>query len=438
MKLWKLMLVLALTLVAVLALASCGSCEHPAYDEAITTRPTCTEEGVKTFTCTECGDTYTEPIPVIAHDYAEKATAATCTEPMIMTRTCKVCNHVETEELAPAKGHSYDEVVTYPTCTTGGFTTYTCSCGDTYTGDETPASGVHNYKSTVVALTAEQAALNPDAIGIEALKCEGCGDTQTTENAVLVHMDFDTMPENVDTYEGSDLYKTMAANEKSATHLEKPDVKAALIYLDSQAHTDIWTANCWGVSMKGDGALTMGSLPSYFVQDFFPGYKSAPILNFTMSFDLIINDSPIGYSKEKQQNRQIFFAIQDEKLYNNVSFALALNNVDLDEAVDEVTVCELYVQSYNEGPLKVDEATGYKITIGKKYSYKIEFTGENDVFMATIFIKAEGEAEYTKVGSYEYVPHTRANRRSCISFGLSSQGAGNILDNYMTTVALAK
>lgn len=40
------------------------------YTETVTTPATCTTEGVKTYTC-ECGDTYTEAIPVIAHSYMD-------------------------------------------------------------------------------------------------------------------------------------------------------------------------------------------------------------------------------------------------------------------------------------------------------------------------------------------------------------------------------
>lgn len=39
------------------------------YTESITTLPTCTQIGVKTHTCTECGDAYTESIPALGHDY---------------------------------------------------------------------------------------------------------------------------------------------------------------------------------------------------------------------------------------------------------------------------------------------------------------------------------------------------------------------------------
>ena len=37
----------------------------------VTTQPTCTEEGLATYTCSKCGDSYTEAIPVLDHDYVD-------------------------------------------------------------------------------------------------------------------------------------------------------------------------------------------------------------------------------------------------------------------------------------------------------------------------------------------------------------------------------
>ena len=44
------------------------ACDHE-YTEEVTTPATCTEEGVKTFTCGKCGDSYTEAIPATGHNY---------------------------------------------------------------------------------------------------------------------------------------------------------------------------------------------------------------------------------------------------------------------------------------------------------------------------------------------------------------------------------
>ncbi len=43
------------------------STEHEWNDGVITTAPTCTTAGVKTYTCTTCGETYTESVPATGH-----------------------------------------------------------------------------------------------------------------------------------------------------------------------------------------------------------------------------------------------------------------------------------------------------------------------------------------------------------------------------------
>ena len=109
------------------------------YAEKVTAEATCTAAGTKTFTC-ECGDSYTEAIPVLAHSYNGKVTkAATCTQKGSKTYTCS-CGKTYTEELK-ATGHKHTVTASKKaTCTEDGYATYTCSCGDSYTNNE-KASG---------------------------------------------------------------------------------------------------------------------------------------------------------------------------------------------------------------------------------------------------------------------------------------------------------
>ena len=88
---------------------------HSWDNGVVTTPPTEETEGVKTYTCTVCSATKTEPIPVLGHV------------------------------------HSYSSVVTAPTCTEQGYTTYTCSCGDSYRENIVPALG-HDATDWIVDL----------------------------------------------------------------------------------------------------------------------------------------------------------------------------------------------------------------------------------------------------------------------------------------------
>ena len=140
--------------------------------EAVVTAPTCTEGGYTTYTCTICGDSYKDNyVDALGHSYtSEVTTAATCTVAGVKTYTCSACGDRYTEEIA-ATGHAHEAVVTAPTCTEAGYTTYTCACGDTYTADEVAALG-HSYESVVTAPTCATA-------GYTTHTCSVCGDSYT-------------------------------------------------------------------------------------------------------------------------------------------------------------------------------------------------------------------------------------------------------------------
>ena len=60
------------------------------YEGVVTTEPTCTEEGEKTFTCGLCGDSYTEEIEATGHKWDAGKVTTTATEKRdgVITYTC--------------------------------------------------------------------------------------------------------------------------------------------------------------------------------------------------------------------------------------------------------------------------------------------------------------------------------------------------------------
>ena len=440
MKLWKLTLVAALVLVAVLALASCG-CEH-VYDEAITIKPTCTAEGEKTFTCSLCGEVYTEPVAATGHTYTDEVVAPTCTEEGYTLHTC-ACGDTYKDNTVAALGHENTSVVTAPTCSAEGYTTYTCGiCGNVETGDVTAKDpGAHVWGTVIAELTAEQAAANPDAIGVTVEGCTVCGakneNSTAEQKAVLINLDFETAPD-IATYKGSDMYTTAynAAVDKG----KGDDVLGLLAYLDSQTHLDVFNASSYGGAIA-DGKMVVDNV-LYYAVPFRLAYQTPAYPAFTIMFDLVINKDPAGYSNAKNPDAlPMFFSLHDEKLYNNKSFALALNRADVDtDFTDDVHIYELYVESYsnNSTHAVLSQPTGYYITIGKEYSYKLDFTTTDGVYMVNVSIKETGAAEYTSVGSFEYKPYTQ-NRESVIGFSQGKAMAqGNVYDNFKLLVDLAK
>ena len=160
---------------------------HSYDDGVVTTEPTCTQPGVKTFTCSGCNGTYTEEVAALGHSYGDGVvtTEPTCTQPGVKTFTCVRGDDSYTEEVA-ALGHSYGDgvVTTEPTCTQPGVKTFTCVRGDDSYTEEIPAKG-HEYTETVVAPT-----LTSD--GYTLHECKNC-DYSFRDN-IVPKLELKTLP----------------------------------------------------------------------------------------------------------------------------------------------------------------------------------------------------------------------------------------------------
>ena len=147
--------------------------------------PTCTETGLTAGThCSVCEKVLSgrEEIPVLGHDWDEgsETKAPTCTEKGVRTFTCKHdSSHTRTEEI-PANGHSWEEDYTVdidPTCAREGSKSIHCSVCDAIKEGSTqtiPETNVHKY--------GEWKTTKPATLHSEGLKehvCSVCGDTET-------------------------------------------------------------------------------------------------------------------------------------------------------------------------------------------------------------------------------------------------------------------
>ncbi len=148
---------------------TCGCTSHTYGSAVITKQPTCTSEGTKTKTCTQCGATVTETIAKLSHSYTTTVVAPTCTTNGYTLHKCSVCGTSYKDSTTKATGHSYgNSVVTkQPTCTSEGTAIKTCTkCNATVT--ETIAKTSHKYANTVVAPTCT-------TNGYTLHKCSVCG-----------------------------------------------------------------------------------------------------------------------------------------------------------------------------------------------------------------------------------------------------------------------
>lgn len=125
-----------------------GACQH-SYTAEETTPATCTDPGVRTFTCSKCGNQYVEQIPALGHDWLASEvvddayslpkgtscpdcggtnfTQALDKNTGIYSLTCSDCQTTWTAEANVTYGH----------------TRYTCSrCGESYEDSNNPDRGL--------------------------------------------------------------------------------------------------------------------------------------------------------------------------------------------------------------------------------------------------------------------------------------------------------
>lgn len=200
--------------------------QHTWNEGVVTKEPTCTELGVRTFTCTVCHNTRTEDIEAPGHEYGEwvidrdatcieegskhrdcirsdatqtesipatgqhqwkllSTTAATCGQDGTVTYKCAVCGDTKTETLNATGQHSYGAgvVTKAATCAEPGIMTYTCVvCNDSYTESIPVDKSTHKWDAGVV--TKEPTCT---ADGVRTFTCSVCGDTRTEAIKALGH-----------------------------------------------------------------------------------------------------------------------------------------------------------------------------------------------------------------------------------------------------------
>ena len=145
-------LIVVLSVITAFALAGCedkDGCTHVWNDGEITTAATCTQDGVKTFTCTLCGETRTEVVGSSGHVASETFVN---TDPEGHYHVCSVCGEKTDDIQAHAfedgevikqpssgevAGHVFDQevadqkyLVSEATCTAKAVYYKSCACGE--------------------------------------------------------------------------------------------------------------------------------------------------------------------------------------------------------------------------------------------------------------------------------------------------------------------
>lgn len=157
---------------------------HTYNEGVVTTAPTCTEKGVKTFTCA-CGDSYTEEVAALGHtEKTIAAVPATCqTTGWTEGKECSVCDVVLVAPVATEKAdHNAVEFgAKAATCTTAGVKAGTkCKdCGALLTETEI----IEAFGHTEVIIPGEEATCGKEG-KTEGKKCSVCNEVLVAQTTI--------------------------------------------------------------------------------------------------------------------------------------------------------------------------------------------------------------------------------------------------------------
>ena len=197
---------------------SVHDCENHWDTGKVTKKPTCTEPGEKTFTCSICKSTKKESVPATGHAYASTWTTdrpATCEKAGTESRHCQNENCTATTEQRSiaALGHNWKDngdetatctrngckaththewdsgtITTEPTCTAPGERTYHCTYEENGSCTGTKTEVVKKLGHRYILIKRESPTCEND--GVLHYKCSRCSKTitkQDTKNPALGH-----------------------------------------------------------------------------------------------------------------------------------------------------------------------------------------------------------------------------------------------------------
>ena len=187
----------------------------------VTKKPTCTDSGEKTFTCSICKSTKKESVPATGHNYASAWTtdiAATCEKTGTESRHCQNenCTATTDQRSIAALGHNWEdnkdgtatctrngcgkkhthkwdsgEITTKPTCTAKGEKTYHCTYEENGICTGTKTKPVKALDHKYVLTEAETEAPTCENDGVLHYRCERCSETKTAKDTAHLALGHD-------------------------------------------------------------------------------------------------------------------------------------------------------------------------------------------------------------------------------------------------------
>lgn len=229
------------------------------YTSEITKSATCVEEGIETFTCINCDDSFTTVIPRTEHVAGKSEEVvikeASCVETGLkeVTSYCKECNEkISTEQIViSALSHDYVVVDSKDaTCLEEGYKNYKCSrCGEEYT-ETISNTNNHSYQLT------DEIAATCTMEGVREYICTLCNDIKTETIAAKGH-DYKTAITKATTSKnGSSVTKcSVCGNIKANTSIAYPKA----VSLSASSYTYDGKAKKPTITVKDSAGKTIGS-----------------------------------------------------------------------------------------------------------------------------------------------------------------------------------
>ena len=458
---------------------------HTLDNGVVTLDPTCTAEGSKLYSCSNCDYTATEIVAALGHnmvhedaqlptctedglsagsqcsrcDYSEglqllpakghtevvdEAVAPTCTATGLTEgKHCSVCNEVLTAQtVVEATGHSYDSVVTAPTCIDEGYTTYTCHCNDTYTSDYIEALGHTEVVDSAVAPTCTATGLT------EGKHCSVCNEVFTAQTVVdaLGHT------EVIDAAVAPDCVNTGLTEGTHCSVCE--EVIIAQTVVDALGHTEVVdeavSPDCVNTGLtEGKHCEACGEV--------FAAQQVVPALGHTIVIDEAVAPSCTGEGLTEGSH----CSVCNEVLVEQTPIISTGHNVIVDEALDptcnsigytqgahcdicsQVLVPQIEVPALPHTEVYVEEepafcdqdgsTEGYICDVCGKVTYGVEIIpalGHN-----IVHVEAKNPT-YTSVGWEAYEECTRCAYTTYVEISKLPEPSIESFDEFITNLAL--
>ena len=234
---------------------------------------TCTEKGTEIANCVRCGVLVTRDIPATGHTMAwEETTKATCTEASIWTYTCTGCGYTNGTKTGAPLNHSVKwekskELSTPATCTTDGKDVTVCSACGKVMKEEKVAKFEHkkNGEDQIQYHAAKEATCT-EAGNSLYWDCKLCGEVTRGEKIIypaLGHLHYEadanwSVVTNATCY-STGVEKNVCQRCGSDTWIREIPKKAHLFATGAQVKDN----NSLAVSITGWGCTTDGTATVY-------------------------------------------------------------------------------------------------------------------------------------------------------------------------------